>query len=455
MVFEDDNIIVFHRHISDTLIISFGERGFVSTSESWGSKVFLALGLSSIGYVSKRPNWYPVTSMRRSIEAIQYILDGYDCRVSYGHSQGGYGAIKYSSALGVRTVLSFCPQVSIDPDDLDQVDRRFSRFFSNKIEHKKISRGDVINEANVFVFYDPTCELDKFNIRKISASIPALREVKVFGTDHSSVKPFASKKAVGELIALALQDNLPGIKQLNYRCKKTWRERRTFLARSLSIKKLNLALKVLAGSHAQLTKESAPVIVYNLSLAGKYQYLSEFGLDFYKDLTEAELKPIFSAMLAADNLKGALALNSHFLVKSGGRSLFSNELTPKLIYPECEWVHFCEGWSSYEKYGVWGVSRRSKIIIDWDKVPRYKDYLRIRYSQVVAERLRIWVTACTDNFPVDVEPESNEYFRVHRSGRITEIEFNCDDLVCPAAEGMSIDRRYLGVSLSHPRTWLM
>jgi hypothetical protein len=454
VVYEDEHLIVLHRHLGDTLVVSFNERGYRSSTECWGSKVFLALGLSSLGYVSKKPNWFPISSVKKSLDKVEEILGMYSHRVSYGHSQGGYAAIRYASALKVDSVLSFCPQVSIDPDDLDNVDRRFKHYFTNKVEHRTIKAGDVQAHTDVYVFYDPSCRLDKYNVVKIAEAIPQINEIKVYGTDHSSVRPFANREAIGKLVDLASKGDTDGIRAFNLQRKRAWSERSTFLARSLSERKLDLAIKVLDGKHHLLSLESAQVIVHHLAAKARYHYLSKYAFEFANSSTERELKLIYAALLAADNIPGALILNTKFMVKNSGAALMSDELLPKVLSQEYPWLYFCEGWSSYEKWGVWAISERARIMIDWAKVPKSLSVIKIKYSQVIKNHLGVRILANTDGKPINPEMVTDEHVSLSRSGWLSEIEFHTDGLVCPAAQGLSKDTRYLGVTVSNPRHWL-
>lgn len=453
IVYEDDHLIVLHRHLGSTLIISFNERGYRSIKECWGSKVFLSLGLSSLGYVSKKPNWFPLDSVKRSLAAVGGIIDSYSCRVTYGHSQGGYASLKYSACLKADAVLSFCPQFSIDPDDLDNIDNRFKRYFTDKRQHAKISFEDVSTKANVYIFYDPSSKLDRFNLNKITDAVSFLIPVKVFGTDHSSIRPFANREAFSELVRMSAIGDTVGIKELSRARKKLWRERPAFLARSLAESKLDTAIKVLSGKHNLLSEETSPLIVHFLAEKGRYEYLSRHAFDFMPFVQEKEARHLYRALLATDDIKGAIRFSSDYFVRRGIR-LMSDDLVPKQLYAECSWVFFCEGWSGYERYGIWAVSKRSRLIIDWAKVPDSCKLLRIKFSQVLEGRIHISAKAFSGSKDMNLSFDSAGQVVITREGRIIEVEFYSDYLICPYAEGVGKDYRYLGVTLTSPKSWL-
>lgn len=453
IVFEDDNLIVFHRHLGSTLVVSFNERGYRSSNASWGSEVFFSLGLSSLGYVSKKPNWFPLDSIKRSIYLLDSILKRYDHRITYGHSQGGYASIKYAKNFSADAVLSFCPQYSIDPDDLDGVDSRFTKYFTSKCQHSRVTADDIPNDARVYIFYDPSSKLDRFNVSKITRLSHSLIPVRVYGTDHSTIRPFAGREAFSELARMCLIGDSSGIRMLSRIRKRSWKARAAFLARSLVEKHPNAAIKVLSGNHHLLSAETAPLLIHHLAEHAKYEYIALHAFKFLPYVQEKEARHIYRSLLAVDDVNGAVRFSSSYFSRSGVMFM-TDEFLPKLLYPECKWVHFCEGWSSGEKYGIWSISKRARLIIDWNKVPDSIDILKIKISQVANCKKNAYVKVFADSKELSVSFDEFKGIEIKRTARIFEVEFYTDYLVCPSAEGMSKDNRYLGITLPVPKSWL-
>lgn len=452
LLYEDNNIYVFFRPLGDVLIISFNEMGYSSSSSAWGGNLFLALGYSSLGFVSKRPNWFPAGSMKSALEVVVSVIEEYTKRITYGHSQGGYAAIKYSRPLGANAVLSFCPQYSISPEDLAQNDGRFVQYFTGHEHSPRITGGDIASSVHSYMFYDPVHTQDKFNAEKILEAVPALAAIKVFGTGHSSVRPFASKKAIMELFTLALNGDVSGIRRLSCDCKRSWGLRRTYLARSLARVKPSVAISVLDGHHHLLSKESAPELVEFLFRFAKYGYLSQYGLRIYHSVDEGGVMRIFLSMLAADNIRDALRLNAVHSIEYMQSPLVTDQFLPKIFFKEYDWVRFCEGWSSPEEWGVWGISLRSKIIIDWSKVPVSASSIKIKVSHHIPGAK---ITFKVSNDFQDAQQYNNieGYVELNRALRISEVELHCSDLISPFVLGSGKDGRFLGIKLSHPREW--
>lgn len=96
-VYDDEYLrAIFDDRGGDVLLVTFNEMEFiVHGREYWSNKPAERLGLSAIGIVSKTKNWFPQHSMTALKEVISEILSKFDIVISYGFSQGGYGALKY------------------------------------------------------------------------------------------------------------------------------------------------------------------------------------------------------------------------------------------------------------------------------------------------------------------------------------------------------------------------
>ncbi len=193
-IYSSENIKVFFQDFSTKLVVvTFNELGSTIKGDSyWGKGFFAKLGISSIGVMTPRPNWYPRREMDEAIRAIkEVILDR--VVVTYGHSQGGYGAIRYSSDLNSSVTLAFCPQISIDPEEVRIFDRRFEAYFDRElggglaIEKKDIGR-------NVYVIFDPLNKNDS-NHANLLSKIPGISLIVAPFTDHDTVRIMAETPA--------------------------------------------------------------------------------------------------------------------------------------------------------------------------------------------------------------------------------------------------------------------
>ncbi len=165
-IFEDENVCVIDGKGPGKIVVVFNPitHLYDGTGEFWG-KVFLkSRGFHPVGIVSKSINWFPVSSTRRAVEALKAA--GFQPSWIYGYSQGGYGALKYSAALGAPAI-ALAPQFTIDPSVTgEHVNRDYHGFFDPEINADMTIRdGDVF--AGSRIIYDPGWTNDEWNAAKI------------------------------------------------------------------------------------------------------------------------------------------------------------------------------------------------------------------------------------------------------------------------------------------------
>jgi len=181
----------------DTVVVTFNELGTRRDGlQFWGDRLLEKLGLSSIGFVTTSPNWYPKASMEAIIPAVKKQIG--DRRViTYGHSQGGYGALKFARALGVDVALAFCPQWSIDPRLVGEFDERFTQYHDpDKANGSPIEASDLSGLS--FVFYDSRAKFDKLNVDRIK-NFSGVTRIDIPFSDHDTIRLFSESRTAPEL----------------------------------------------------------------------------------------------------------------------------------------------------------------------------------------------------------------------------------------------------------------
>jgi hypothetical protein len=162
-----DNIaIVLQVFEGDLSFVTFNELGTgVSGNRYRRDTSFPKLGISSIGVVATEPNWHAPAHMAEAIPEILAVLKG-RAVMTYGHSQGGYGALKFSRALGARAAISFCPQIFIAPEVLGHFDTRFNRYFKSDLQNGPPILQPQLR-ANNYVFFDPFESLGVATVKEL------------------------------------------------------------------------------------------------------------------------------------------------------------------------------------------------------------------------------------------------------------------------------------------------
>ncbi|MCQ4160117.1 hypothetical protein NON00_09260 [Roseomonas sp. GC11] len=185
VVFEDAHLQVIHAP---------GESGYAlatfNTRDTRANgRVFFAqplhqkYGVECFGFVSRAANWYPHPSMAAAAAAIAPLRRA--PLIGYGHSQGGYAALKYSRLLGLAGAVASGPQVSIDPAE-GLADRRFTHHFDPALHQgMRIVAEDLA--GRLVLVYDPAYPPDVEHAEAIRALSPAVEPLHLSHLNHRTV----------------------------------------------------------------------------------------------------------------------------------------------------------------------------------------------------------------------------------------------------------------------------
>ena len=189
----------------DVLLITFNEMdSFADGTNYWGEAPARKLNLSAIGVMTKARNWYPEREMALALEQIRPLLN-YKYIITYGFSQGAYGAIKYSRLLGATHALAFSPQWSIDPSEVAIFDKRFCMHFDEELNSSMaVTAGDLVDST--FIFADPYDKRDYLHATRIAQTSNTAAVIPCFNLGHGTVRAISSANALNDILR-ACQDN--------------------------------------------------------------------------------------------------------------------------------------------------------------------------------------------------------------------------------------------------------
>lgn len=226
-IFEDDHIKVFHQPGSSFYrTISFAPLNFdFRSNDFWGRSLGLKLDLDIVGFVAKGKNWYPSSSIDRAAQMLRERLSSKQVTLTYGTSMGGYAAIKHSRTLGASSAIALSPQFSIDPEDVQLFDTRFTQHF-NPMLHKgmRISKEDVA--CSPYIFFDPLYKQDQLNVEHITKSLSNSISMPQKNTHHATIELFSSSEAAQDLLNFAAYGKTHEIEALAHKLR-----RRSFIRR--------------------------------------------------------------------------------------------------------------------------------------------------------------------------------------------------------------------------------
>ncbi|WP_379593329.1 tetratricopeptide repeat protein [Teichococcus globiformis] len=217
ILFEDDHLRVVHqpRRISrgedevlrDVTLITFSDLTFrPEGTQIWGQEVARKLGVSAIGFVAKRENWFPPASVAAAASAVRQAVPGR--AVTYGYSMGGYAALKHAATLGAEASFAVCPQSSISPAEAPW-DSRFHRFHRAELNGTMAVRPGESGGFAVMLA-DPYMPEDRDHAARLSGQA-GVHWLRTPFMDHASIWLLVEGDFLGRVMERVLAADLPGL----------------------------------------------------------------------------------------------------------------------------------------------------------------------------------------------------------------------------------------------------
>lgn len=203
---DEDLTIVFHEGKSEYLLLTFGDLVTLAAGDKfYADKAITKLNINCLGFMAKRPNWFPQTSMLAAKNKISRITARFHEKIGYGGSMGGYAAIKYSGFFGFSSVLAFCPQWSIDPEECQGIRTGYEKHFTPAMKAMGIKPEEM--EGEICILYDKKHPADAFQFQKIAACTQNVTGIHVAMTNHHVTSVLAGSMHLDQMLsALRLRD---------------------------------------------------------------------------------------------------------------------------------------------------------------------------------------------------------------------------------------------------------
>ncbi|WP_156878570.1 hypothetical protein [Roseomonas gilardii] len=207
IIFQDEHLQVIRRvGATPYTLFTFNDRVTLADGENiFAGMAIKKARIDAIGFMARKANWFPRASIQAALPAVEEVLQGDRPRVGYGGSMGGYAAIKYSRAFQLNTVISLCPQWSIEPSSVSHFDKRYEKYYFNDLCGMEIGRGDI--QGNIYLLFDPYYKVDALHAALIEKACGHINFVPVPSADHHVTKILAGTKTLKNIISLC-GDNL-------------------------------------------------------------------------------------------------------------------------------------------------------------------------------------------------------------------------------------------------------
>jgi len=173
---------------SETLVVTFAPRA-TEAGAIWGRVPLQKLGHSVLCFVDFADAWFPSADMAELKETIAPKLARYRRVVTYGHSMGGYGALKYGSLFQAARSVGLGPAWSVAPQDIGMFDRRRPRLYYRPELHDgmAIRQADLADEA--IVVFDPLHREDSAHLAAMERAGCRVRRAYNYFVGHDLLSP--------------------------------------------------------------------------------------------------------------------------------------------------------------------------------------------------------------------------------------------------------------------------
>ncbi|UPK33966.1 hypothetical protein IVB18_38265 [Bradyrhizobium sp. 186] len=228
---------------SDFLLVTFSALDFSTKTDAfWGRYFAEKNGISALGFVAKKNNWYPRRFVEEGLKSVMPRIRHMPRRITYGSSMGAYGAVKYSKVLGATACAAFSPQFSIDP--ADGITRSsYTSYFRPELHDGMAIRGQDVS-ANCYIFYDQTDDFDRGNAEYISKVAPGTRLVRIRNVGHEVIKVLGNAPNTIKLLKFCLEARDDEIHSLMRTLRARSPARYSGVATALALRNRKLAGKI-------------------------------------------------------------------------------------------------------------------------------------------------------------------------------------------------------------------
>lgn len=304
IVYEDDYVrAIWRQGASPYVFITFGDAAVLADDLNfYASKPAEKLDLTVLGIMAKSPTWFPGESIRGVRRAIDERVSPYTERIMHGSSMGGYAALKYSALFAAATVISFCPQWTIDPSECDGFDPGWQYHFDRPLmTGMGIRKSEVCGRG--FIFSDPYHNVDSYHRDQIVALAPDTVCIPVYNGDHDIAPILAGTDNLACLIEGCRKGDIISLQKLVSRSRRGSFYRTRGVAERLLKQRPTLLARLAAGPMTDVhlrgvIADRSLRLVQAIAMAGELDELERL-IDNFSD--QASLRDKLDLAIAASD----------------------------------------------------------------------------------------------------------------------------------------------------------
>lgn len=258
---------------NNQVIISFDSRDMDWNEQPFGFKLLLRQNIDIIAVRQKEKRTYQQSlSQDEFIDTLRDLVEGYEDKIAYGHSLGGYTSLYYASNLDCR-ILSLAPRISVHPlYGSSSIIKK--HVFEHHLEHNFNDRIKPI------IVYDPKNKMDNTYVKEaLLTAYPNAETIELTYGGHGIARHLLRMGVLKDFILAVIDGEMP---KYNRKLKGNSANYCRLLGREcLKRKKLNWAVSLADKSFA-LLPDDRYVVKFKLDVI-KTTEGHEAALEFIKN----------------------------------------------------------------------------------------------------------------------------------------------------------------------------
>lgn len=205
-LFENEGCTIdFYKKIKSNkkVIITFDSRDVNWNESPFGFKLLLRQDVDIIAVRQKKIKTYQQSlSQEDFLTTVTTVIEGYEDKIAYGHSLGGYTALYYAANLNCR-ILALAPRISIHPIYGDPaVSEQYE--FRHKLAH------DFNDEIEPIIVYDPRDTMDYTYVHEaLMPAFPGANLIELPYSGHGVARHLLRMGVLKEFILTVIDGEIP------------------------------------------------------------------------------------------------------------------------------------------------------------------------------------------------------------------------------------------------------
>lgn len=207
VLFDGPDLTVFVKdYESESLFITFTGRREKPERFGFGEKFLQNVEQSGIYFLSKRNHWWSTPDFLAAMQVVSAWIGArhFNRVVAYGSSMGAHGALLTIGRLPVSDVIVFCPQFSIDPEDMPSERRWLADVRGIDFSHKQPLLADP--DLKPLVLVDPFFADDMIHVSQLKRLYPGLELVPVAASGHKPANFMKRYSVLGDFMRHVVTD---------------------------------------------------------------------------------------------------------------------------------------------------------------------------------------------------------------------------------------------------------